>query len=47
MLDYFEEEQGRRSAAKLLSKDEAASDCGKLCEAAGAVEQAPRAYEQH
>jgi hypothetical protein len=26
---YFEEKRGRRSAAKLLSKDEAAADCGE------------------
>jgi hypothetical protein len=30
---YYENEPGRRSAAKLLSKDGAA-DCGEHCEAA-------------
>ena len=29
---YFEEEPGRRSAAKLLSKDEASTDRGECCE---------------
>ena len=34
MEDYFEEEPGRRSAAKLLSKDEAPKDCLEHCEIA-------------
>jgi hypothetical protein len=31
---YYEEEPGRRSAAKLLSKDEARKDCGEYRQAA-------------
>jgi hypothetical protein len=34
---YFEDEPGRRSPAKLLTKDEARRDCGEYCEATGAV----------
>jgi len=33
---YFEDESGRRSAAKLLSKDEGAKDCSEHRQAAGA-----------
>jgi hypothetical protein len=46
---YYESEPGRRSAAKLLSKDEA--NCGEYCQAARAIEKqmtrprAPRAVE--
>ena len=36
---YYEEESGRRSAAKMLTKDEAAPDRGQRGEAAGALEQ--------
>jgi len=36
---YYENEPGRRSAAKLLSKDEARTDCRELCKAAGAGRQ--------
>jgi hypothetical protein len=32
---YFEDEPGRRSAAKLLSKDEATKDCGEYRQAVG------------
>jgi hypothetical protein len=35
-LVYYENEPGRRSAAKLLSKDEARKDCGQYRQAAGA-----------
>jgi hypothetical protein len=31
---YFEEEPGRRAAAKLLTKDEARKDCGEYRQAA-------------
>ena len=34
---YFEEEQGRRSAAKLLTKERSAADSGQYCEVAGAI----------
>jgi len=34
---YYENEPGRRSAAKLLSKDEALTDCGEYRQAAGAT----------
>jgi hypothetical protein len=37
---YFEEEPGRRTAAKLLTKDEARKDCGQLRQVAGAVAEA-------
>src|SRR5262245_16686643 len=34
---YYESEPGRRSAAKLLSKDEAAADCREHRQAAGVI----------
>jgi len=34
---YFEEEPGRRSAAKLLTRDEGSADGGQLRQAAGAT----------
>jgi hypothetical protein len=37
---YFEDEPGRRSAPKLLSKDEARRIAGELCEAARVIEKA-------
>jgi hypothetical protein len=37
---YYEEEPGRRSAAKLLAKDEARADRGQRRQAAGAVAEA-------
>jgi hypothetical protein len=34
---YYEDEPGRRSAAKLLTKDEARRDCGEYRQAARAI----------
>jgi hypothetical protein len=39
-LVYYEDEPDRRSAAKLLSKDEARRIVGELCEAARVIEKA-------
>ena len=35
---YFEDEPGRRSAAKLLERDRGETDCRKYRETAGAIE---------
>jgi hypothetical protein len=34
---YFEEEPGRRSAAKPADQRRGAADCGEYCQAAGTV----------